>query len=118
MSHDRPGENAVPVNEPVTVTLNAGQEATVSFAPIQNVTEHVVVTLAASKAPDTTYEVKMDGTVVFGPASIPPTDIDDTVQTFVPPRDFSQSCKVRVSNLGSSTKTYHVQLIGYERGDE
>ena len=117
MSH-QPGEGAVPVNEPVTVTLNSGEEATVSFAPIKQVTEHVVVTLAASKSADTTYEVQMDDQTVFGPASIPPTDIDDTVQTFVPPRDFRQECKVRVSNLGSSTKTYHVQLIGYERGEE
>lgn len=118
MTHSkfRPDENAVPVNEPVTVTLNSGEEASVTFSPIKQVSEHVVITLAVSKSADTTYTIEMDGTAVFGPASIPPTDIDDSVQTFMPPRDFSQHCKVKISNLGSSTTTYHVQLVGFERG--
>lgn len=115
MTHARPGEDAVPVNEPVSVTLNAGEEAVVEFSPIGQVVEHAVVVLAISKAKDTTYEISMDGTTVFGPSGIPPTDIDDTVQTFIPPRSFGSNCTVTVSNTGAATKTYHVQLIGYEQ---
>lgn len=117
MNHRIPDDNDVPVNETAAVTLDSGQEAVVTFSPIQNITEHAVIVLAVSKQKDTTYTIEMDGGEVYGPAAIPPTDIDDTVQTFIPPRSFSSECRVKVANTGASTRTYHVQLIGYEKAE-
>jgi len=44
---------------------------------VQNSAEFRVGTVAISKRPDSEYVVRMDGETVFGPAPIPPTDIDD-----------------------------------------
>lgn len=112
----KPSKNDVPFNEPQTVTLGANQQATVSFTPQQRNTTFVLPQVAISKAPTTTYTVRVDQQTVFGPAAIPPTDIDNSTQTFFPPRRFSNKLEILVVNVGSSTRTYHVQPVGWELG--
>jgi len=53
---------------------------------------------------------------VFGPAPIPPTDIDDLQVTFTPALGFSQSMEVIVRNLSATTgeRDYSIQPVGYE----
>ncbi|GGL57944.1 hypothetical protein [Halocalculus aciditolerans] len=109
-----PSTDDVPFNEPVTVTLDAGQQGTISFEPKQRSTQFVLPICAVTKQPNTTYEVRTDGENVYGPAGVPPTDIDDLAVTFVPARRFERSLKVVISNVSNSTHTYHVQPVGYE----
>jgi len=106
---------AVPFNEPVAARVDPGEKLTASFSPIQNVATFAVPIVAASKHKDSTYEVRMDGEQVFGPAPVPPTDVDDLQQTFLPEREFERSMTVVCRNLsGSTTRRYVVQPVGWE----
>ncbi|WP_231184713.1 hypothetical protein [Haladaptatus sp. DYF46] len=106
---------ATAFNEPATVELGPNEKAKLTFRPKQSDTEFFLPTLAISKRPDTVYEVRVDGTTRFGPANIPPTDIDDSTATFTPPLIFQRKLEVWVRNFSSSTKSYHIQPVGYER---
>lgn len=111
-----PDETDKPFNEPVSNTLGPGQQVTVTFTASQRSGEFVVPALGISKHAATTYEVRMDDETVYGPAEVPPTDIDDMGTTFYPARRFSRTMEVRITNLsGSTTRTVHVQPIGYEK---
>ena len=70
-------EDAAGFIEPVGSHVAVGEKLTATFEPVQRVTEFVLPVVAATKAPGTTYRVKVDDTEVYGPAPIPPTDIDD-----------------------------------------
>lgn len=111
-------EGDVPFNEPATVVLGPNEQGTVTFESSQRGSTFYLPLLAVSKRPSSTYEVRMDnGRTVFGPAAIPPTDVDDLAQTFHPCLQFTDKMQVIVSNLsGSTTRTYHVQPVGFERG--
>ena len=98
-----PDETDKPFNEPVTNTLGPGQQVTVTFTATQRSGEFVVPALGISKHAAMTYEVRMDNETVYGPAEVPPTDIDDMGTTFYPPRRFSRTMEVRMTNLSSST---------------
>lgn len=102
-------------NEATSVTLDPGQKGTITFEPEDRQSDYYLPMLAASKIEDSEYEILTDGTTTFGPAPIPPTDIDDDNQTFIPPETFSDYCDVEISNLGSNTQTYIVQAKGWER---
>lgn len=105
-----------PFNQAKAVTLDAGQEAEITFEPAERQSEYYMATLAISKRSDSSYRVETDGTNEFGPAPIPPTDIDDDADTFRPPATFEDSVTVTVANLDSSaTRTYNLQVVGWER---
>lgn len=115
-----PSEMDKPVNEPLSELLDCGQRAIFTFEPRQQSTPGFVVpTVAASKHPESSYTVWFDDQQVYGPSAIPPTDIDDTVVTFIPAFEFADELKIQVENLSSSTtRDYVVQPIGYERVSE
>jgi len=105
-----------PFCEPASVLLAAGEEATLRFEPVQNSAEFRIGTVAISKRPESEYVVRMDDETVYGPAPIPPTDIDDLEATFIPARGFEQSLEIIVRNLSDTTGTrrYSLQPVGYE----
>ncbi len=109
-----PAEDALPFNAPTAVTLDVGEQATVTFEPEKRVTEFVLPIMAVSKHSDTTYTVRTDDETVFGPAPVPPTDPDDLQQTFYPPQRFDQSLTVEVANVGGRAAVYVVQPVGWE----
>ncbi|GGN97637.1 hypothetical protein [Haloarcula pellucida] len=111
----KPDPGDVGYNDPITRRLNPGEMLIVTFEPTQRVTDFALPFLAMSKHPESSYEVWMDGSRQYGPAPIPPTDIDDMVPTFIPAKRFSESMTVYVRNLSDTTaRTYSVQPIGWE----
>lgn len=111
-----PSPDDRPFCEAVTVDLSTNEEFTATYYPSQNDAMFRVGAVAMSKRPESEYEVWMDQERVYGPSSIPPTDIDDMAMTFLPARGFRQSMTVIVRNLKSTTGTrrYSVQPVGYE----
>lgn len=119
----RPQPDDVPVNQPEKVILDGGQRARIRYRPVQRKTDGFVMPIVAvSKHPESTYRAKFDGQLRYGPSSIPPTDIDDLAVTFLPAYEFERELEIVVTNTSSSTtRTYHIQPIGFERaggGDE
>ena len=110
-----PAKDDIPFNDPISRQLQGGQKLVVEFNPTQRVTEFVLPVLAMSKHPESSYEVWLDGQQVYGPAPIPPTDIDDLTVTFLPAKRFAEKMRVIVRNLSDSTlRSYSVQPIGWE----
>lgn len=105
----------VSFNSPYSVDLSDGQEATVSYSPQQAGSTFFLAALGVTKATGTVYEVRADGDTIFGPAEIPPTDVDDMTVTWLPCKQFQGSLTVIISNVSGQTRTYHVQPIGFER---
>jgi len=113
----QPGD--IPYNDPISRELDGGQKLVVTFNPTQRVTDFVLPILAMSKHPESSYEVWIDGEQVYGPAPIPPTDIDDLVTTFLPAKRFKSSMRVICRNLSSNTpRSYSIQPIGWEVSGE
>ena len=111
-----PGD--VPLNEPVSVDLAGGEQATVTFTASTRTNEGFILPiLAASKFSQSTYEVALDDENIYGPASIPPTDIDDLGVCWIPAWDFSQEIEVTVTNLSDTQRRYDVQPVGFERAE-
>ena len=109
-----PEPEDVAFNEPVTVDLDPAQRATVTFTPEQSGSTFYLHTLAVSKVEGTIYEVRDDDTEMYGPASVPPTDIDDLTVCWRPAKQFSRSLEVVIVNNSESEQTYHVQPVGHE----
>ncbi|GAA0276961.1 hypothetical protein [Halobacterium noricense] len=111
-----PSPDDRPFCEPTSVLLGSNTEATLTFVPVQNDAEFRIGTVAMSKRGESEYVVRMDDEVVFGPAPIPPTDIDDLEVTFTPARAFSQKLELTVRNLSGTTgeRRYSIQPVGYE----
>ncbi|GGM26826.1 hypothetical protein [Haloarcula argentinensis] len=110
-----PTANDVPYNDPITRLLDAGEQMAVTFSPTKQVTQFILPILAISKHPESSYEAWMDGERVYGPAPVPPTDIDDLAATFIPARRFSSSLTIYVRNLSeTTTRRYTVQPLGWE----
>lgn len=105
-----------PLHDVQTVTLDPGQRAVISYELDDRGSRFFLPTLAVTKEPNSSYELELDGSRTFGPASIPPTDIDDDTETWRPPETFERTATVTVENLDDSvTRTYHVRLKGWER---
>lgn len=105
-----------PFNESTAVTLDPGEEVTVTFEPAERQSDYFLPQVAISKFPNSTYRVETDDTNEYGPAPLPPTTPDDDADTFRPPTTFSDKVTVTVANLdGSSTRTYYLQIVGWER---
>jgi len=113
----KPSPNDIPLNHPTQVTLDPGEQATLRYEPKQNVTAFKLPVVAVSKYRESTYRVKLDGEVVYPETGIPPTDIDDLTPVFVPAYSFSQYLEIRIKNVSESTRTYHVQPLGWEVSD-
>ncbi len=113
----RPNEEDVAFNDPFTVELEDGEEAEVTFQPEQSGSTFYLGTVAISKIRGTVYELQDDGNTSYGPANIPPTDIDDLTVAWAPCKQFEDSLKVFIRNFSGSIQTYHIQPIGFERAD-
>ena len=103
----------IPVNEAVGTKIGAGQKATFEFEP--DASGMKVDVVAASKYRGLTYTVKVDGDERFGPAPIPPTDIDDLSTTHNPRLPVDRHLKIRVQNPSASDRFVSAQLRGIER---
>ena len=109
-----PSANDTPFLSPYTVSIPPGSKATVEFVPEESGSVFHLASVAVAKEARTTYEIKDDGTTMYGPAAIPPTDIDDSGVTWVPCQRFRSSLEVLIKNVGSSERTYTVLPMGYE----
>lgn len=114
MLYPQPSPQATPINKPATVTLDPGEKGTVEYTPKNRVSELVLPIIAISKYANCVYEVRTDGDPQYGPAKIPPTDVDDLQVCFLPALRFVDSLTIEVSNLGSATRDIHVQPVGWE----
>lgn len=113
----RPTPSATRINEPVTATLPPNEKATFTFDAKGRTSDLVIPIVAISKLPSFTYEVRSDGSPQYGPARIPPTDIDDLSVCFIPALEFSETLVVEVANLSPNERTVHAQLIGWESAE-
>ncbi|SEW10124.1 hypothetical protein [Halobacterium jilantaiense] len=111
-----PSPDDRPFAETASVDLASGEEITLTYEPVSNDAMFRVGTVAISKRADTEYVLRMDDEVVFGPAPVPPTDVDDLQVTFTPALGFSHSMEVVVRNLSATTgdREYAIQPVGYE----
>lgn len=109
-----PTEAAAPYNRVQSVDLDGNQRAVMTWEPENSGSVFYLPALAATKTADAVYTVKTDGARVYGPAETPPTDIDDMGVTFVPSQTFRTKLEVIIDYLGTGTKTFHVQPVGFE----
>ncbi|MFC6796173.1 hypothetical protein ACFQFH_19915 [Halobaculum halobium] len=109
-----PDPDDVPFNEPYTAELDDGEKVTVTFTPEQSGSVFYLPILAISKVRGTIYEIRDDGSTQYGPAAIPPTDIDDMTVTFAPAKRFRDS-QVIIRNTSGAPQTYHIQPVGFEQ---
>lgn len=111
-----PGD--IPVNEPLSASIDGQQKATFKWKLTQNVSKVQIPVVAATKYDQTSYKVWCDGgSPIYGPREVPPTELDDKAVCFMPARSFSSELKVEIVNLrdsGTAARTYHVQPIGWE----
>lgn len=107
----------VAFNEPYTLTLDDGQEGVVTFTPEQSGSTFYVAAVAMSKVSGTVYELSDDGTTMYGPANIPPTDIDNFSVCWLPCKQFETTLKATITNLSGNRQTYHIQPVGFERSE-
>lgn len=114
-----PDPSARPINDPETVELAPGEQATVTYEPDKRVTEVRFPTVAISKDKHTTYRIRVDSDDKFGPADVPPTDVDDLGPTFLPALTMRRELVIEVTRLSSATGsvTYTVQPVGWEATD-
>jgi len=110
----QPSEFATRINETATATLAIGEQATFSFEADNRSQDLYLPIIAISKFPGFSYEVRRDGSDVYGPARLPPTDIDDLQPCFIPALDLSETMQVTVSNLSDRDRVIHVQAVGWE----
>ena len=103
----------IPVNEAVGTKIGAGQKATFEFEPDGSGMEIDVV--AASKYRGLTYTVKVDGEERYGPAPIPPTDIDDLSTTHNPRLPVDRQLTIKVQNPSVNDRFVSAQLRGIEQ---
>jgi hypothetical protein len=95
--------------------LDEGEKLVATFTPEGATTDARLPIVAMSKFPGATYEVQIDGDTHYGPAAIPPTDVDDTDVTFLPAFQWSESIRGIVRNVsGGDQREATVQVIGWE----
>ena len=102
-------------NRVSSVTLADGEKGVVTFSPSDRTSQYFLRMVAISKRQGSTYEVRLDESAEFPEEAIPPTDVDDAVDTFVPPETFEQEIEIVIRNTSGSEKTYRVQVTGWER---
>lgn len=110
-------QGATPITEVETVMLDDGTKAKITFLPDESGSTFYVPVVAASKRAESSYEIVFDGaqSTKFGPAAIPPTDIDDLAAVWTPPKEFTDKVTVTIKNLSNDDgRVYHAQLLGWE----
>ncbi|TKX79547.1 hypothetical protein EXE53_15395 [Halorubrum sp. SD626R] len=113
MSSDASTADWMPVNQATGTQIGAGQRATFTFEPDAGAMR--VDSVAASKYQGLTYEVRVDGDTRFGPAPIPPTDIDDMVTTHNPRMPVDQQVTVIIRNPSTVDRYVASQVRGIEQ---
>lgn len=103
----------IPVNEATGAEIPAGNRAKFRFEP--DASGMHVDSVAASKFAGLTYEVTVDGDQRFGPAPIPPTDIDDMVTTHNPRMSVDRELVITVRNPSAADRTVAAQVRGVEQ---
>lgn len=103
----------IPVNEADGTEIPAGSKAEFTFTP--DASGMQLDAVAASKYRGLSYEVRADGDQRFGPAPIPPTDIDDMTTTHNPRLEVSRDLVITVRNPSSSTRFVAAQVRGVEQ---
>lgn len=104
-----------PYNVTETETLDQGQRLTATFEPSGATTRARLPIVAMSKYPGATYTIRIDGETRYGPAQVPPTDIDDSTVTFLPAFRWNDSVEAIVRNVsGGNGRETTVQIIGWE----
>jgi len=103
----------LPVNQAVGEEIPAGAKATFTFEP--DAGKMRVGSIGVSKHIGLTYTVKVDGEERFGPAPIPPTDIDNSAQTHEPRLPVDRTLSVIVKNPSSVNRFVAAQLRGIEQ---
>ena len=116
MLYPEPSVGDTGFNSPSTIELDPGERGTVRFDPKNRVSELVLPIVAMSKHDGVIYSVRADGKDRYGPAQIPPTDVDDLGVCFLPALRFEDSLTCEVTNLGTSTRRIHIQPVGWEPG--
>mgnify|MGYP006928077219 CR=1 FL=1 len=103
----------IPVNEADGTEIPAGSKAEFIFTP--DASGMQLDAVAASKYRGLSYEVRADGDQRFGPAPIPPTDIDDMTTTHNPRLEVSRDLVITVRNPSSSARFVAAQVRGVEQ---
>ncbi|MUW13921.1 hypothetical protein GJ633_04035 [Halorubrum sp. CBA1125] len=106
-------DNWIPVNEADGTEIGSGQRATFTFTP--DASGMRVDVVAASKYRGLTYEVIVDDDTRFGPAPVPPTDIDDMVTTHNPRMPVDQELDIIVRNPSATDRYVAAQVRGIEQ---
>ena len=111
-----PAPDDIPFNRPVSKRLDPGEQLQADYTPQTSPAEFYLPIVAASKEPEMAYEVRLDDRTVYGPAPVPPTDVDDMAPTFIPALKCDTKLSVVVTNLSTSgtTRTITVQPVGWE----
>ncbi|WP_136688320.1 hypothetical protein [Halorhabdus amylolytica] len=110
-----PGSSDAPYNETETAVLDEGEKMTAVFEPEGASTTAMLPIVAASKYAGATYEILLDGETRYGPASVPPTDIDNLEVTFIPSYQWNERIEVIVRNVSAGdARMTTVQVIGWE----
>ena len=102
-------------NEVQKVSLNDGQKATITVTPRGRTSEFFLRDCAISKYSGSLYTVELDGRKVYDQEPIPPTDPDDSTDTFTPPKKFETEAVIVIKNASGTSHDYIVQLAGWER---
>jgi hypothetical protein len=103
----------LPVNQATGAEIPAGSKAAFEFTPDASGME--IDTVAASKYRGLTYTVKVDGEIRFGPAPIPPTDVDDLSTTHNPRVEVDRQLRILVKNPSATDRFVAAQLRGIEQ---
>ena len=96
------------------VILSASEQATITYSLSNTRSQFHLVMLAASKHTDVIYTVEMDGSEEWK-APIPPTDVDNAQDTYVPAKVFRNDMEVQVANVGDVDRRVNVVIKGWER---
>lgn len=108
-----PEADWIPVNEASGTSVPAGSRADFTFTPDASGMQVDVV--AASKYRGLTYELRVDGDQRFGPAPIPPTDVDDLVTTHNPRMPVDREVIITVRNPSDTDRFVAAQVRGVEQ---
>lgn len=103
----------IPVNEATGEEVKSGQRGEFEFTP--DASGMAVDVVAASKFRGLTYEVVVDEDSRYGPAPIPPTDIDNLTTTHNPRLEVSRTLRVIVRNPSPTDRFVAAQVRGVEQ---
>lgn len=110
-----PNPSDRPYNVTETKVLDQGERMTATFTPEGATTDARMPIVAMSKYPGATYEVQIDDETRYGPASVPPTDIDDMTVTFIPAYRWNKKVKCIIRNVsGGNGRETTAQILGWE----